>query len=72
MAFNYKKLRELNSSPKKNITPSTPKNLVESLEFTKEELEIILNLVANSTFEGKDVQAVYDIAVKLQKKITNL
>ena len=32
----------------------------------KEELEFLLKLIADSTFEGKDVQVVYTSAVKLQ------
>lgn len=40
--------------------------------FTKEELEFLLQLIADSTFEGKDVQLVYETAVKIQKNIVNL
>tara|TARA_R110002012_G_scaffold311310_1_gene520737 strand:+ start:632 stop:796 length:165 start_codon:yes stop_codon:yes gene_type:complete len=32
----------------------------------KEELEFLLKLVADSQFDGKDVQIVYATAVKLQ------
>jgi hypothetical protein len=39
--------------------------------FTKSELEFLLKLIANSNFEGKDVQIVYDTAVKLQQNIIN-
>ena len=38
--------------------------------LSKEELEFLLNLIADSKFEGKDVQIVYSTAVKLQKIIT--
>ena len=44
----------------------------EQQHFTKEELEFLLQLIADSTFEGKDVQLVYETAVKIQKNIVNL
>ena len=37
-----------------------------STTLTPMELEFLLNLIAKSNFEGKDVQIVYDSAVKLQ------
>lgn len=37
-----------------------------SATLTPMELEFLLNLIAKSNFEGKDVQIVYDSAVKLQ------
>ena len=43
----------------------------EQLSFTKKELEFILQLISDSTFKGKDVQTVYETAVKLQTNITN-
>lgn len=44
----------------------------EQQTFTKDELEFLLQLIADSTFEGKDVQLVYETAVKIQKNIVNL
>jgi len=41
-----------------------------STTLSKEELEFLLKLVADSKFDGKDVQLVYQTAVKLQKIIT--
>jgi hypothetical protein len=43
----------------------------EQLSFTKKELEFILQLISDSTFKGKNVQTVYETAVKLQTNITN-
>jgi len=43
----------------------------EQQTFTKDELEFLLNLIANSNFDGKDVQIVYDTAVKIQQNIVN-
>ena len=53
----------LNKVTKKAETNNT------EITLTKEELEFLLNTIANSTFNGKDVQLVYDVAVKLQKTI---
>lgn len=40
-------------------------------QFTKSELEFMLKLIANSAFQGKDIQLVYDLTVKLQKQHLN-
>ena len=53
----------LNKVTKKAETNNT------EITLTKEELEFLLNTIAKSTFNGKDVQLVYDVAVKLQKTI---
>ena len=53
----------LNKVTKKAETNNT------DITLTKEELEFLLNTIANSTFNGKDVQLVYYVAVKLQKTI---
>lgn len=49
---------------------SKPKT--DTLSLNKEELEFLLNVIASSKFEGKDVQIVYETAVKLQKQILDL
>ena len=38
-------------------------------DFTNEELDFLLQLIANSTFEGRDVQLVYQTALKIQNFI---
>lgn len=38
-------------------------------QLTVEELDFLLQLIANSTFEGKDVQLVYQTALKVQNLI---
>ena len=42
----------------------------EKPELSNQELEFLLKLIADSKFEGKDVQLVYGSAVKLQKMLT--
>jgi len=39
------------------------------ISLTKAELEFLLQLIAKSNFEGRDVQIVYETAVKLQQLI---
>ena len=39
------------------------------LKFEIEESRYLLSLIAKSDFSGKDVQIVYNIALKLQKSI---
>ena len=41
----------------------------QSSEFSVEELDFLLQLIANSSFEGKDVQLVYQTALKIQNLI---
>ena len=35
--------------------------------FSKEELEILVRVVSEGTFRGKEVQVVYDLVYKLQQ-----
>ena len=49
---------------------SKPKSKSEKPSLSKEELEFLLKLIADSKFDGHDVQMVYSTAVKLQKIIT--
>jgi len=43
----------------------------QSEELTLKEIDFLLQTIAESTFEGKDVQIVYETAVKLQKLIND-
>ena len=43
----------------------------QSEELTPKEIDFLLQTIAKSTFEGKDVQIVYETAVKLQKLIND-
>lgn len=42
----------------------------EPIKLDPHELEYLLKLIADSKFDGKDVQIVYSTAVKLQKLLT--
>lgn len=45
------------------------KNTAKDTALSPKELEFLLELIANSNFKGRDVQLVYETAVKLQKLI---
>ena len=46
-------------------------NLSKDVTLSRQELEFLLELIAKSNFEGRDVQIVYETAVKLRQLITN-
>lgn len=56
-------LEELRKS--RNDNTETPNSKPEA-SFTRDELDFLLQLIANSTFEGKDVSIVYHTALKIQ------
>ena len=51
----FKNLRKGISSDNKNIT------------LSNKELEFLLELIAKSNFEGRNIQIVYETAVKIQQ-----
>ena len=50
-------------SLRNNLSGETNKEIT----LSKEELEFLLQLIAKSNFEGRDVQRVYETAVKIQQ-----
>ena len=63
--LNFNKKSQL--SDKKSPTPITEENNILELE----EARYLLALIAKSDFSGKDIQIVYDTALKLQEIIKN-
>ena len=55
-------------SLRKRVDKSNKKNEV---YLTPKELEFLLQLIAKSNFEGRDVQIVYETAVKLQTLLSD-
>jgi hypothetical protein len=56
----------------KNVELNSQTELLDDdLMFELEEARYMLNLIANSNFPGRDVQMVYNIALKLQDIIKN-
>jgi|APFre7841882793_1041355.scaffolds.fasta_scaffold181736_1 hypothetical protein len=69
MAFNVGTLlhknERVNTTHEKVTTHSIPSN---TKDLNVNELETLLNLIKNATFIGKDIEAVYNIVVKLQNQ----
>ena len=55
---NHKQLR-------KSIQQKTQET---NLKLTKQELEVLLFLISNGTFKGRDIERIYKLAVKLQNE----
>jgi len=57
-----------------NVTSSLPKIKEETTDqiFEIEEARYMLNLIANSDFKGRDIQVVYNIALKLQNTLQTI
>jgi len=51
---------------KKQVKPKNVINNEVILKLSQQELEVLLSLIANSTFQGKDLESMYNLAVKLQ------
>ena len=41
-------------------------------QLTKQEIEVLLNLIKNSNFSGNVLELLYTLVVKLQKQYKNL
>lgn len=53
---------------KQTLETSVTQKKLSDNSLTKPELEFLLKLIANSAFQGKDVQLIYDLTAKLQKQ----
>ena len=53
----------------KNLIYSPNSNLNKDNEFQYEELRFLLKLIAESNFQGTDIQVLYNIVLKLQNKM---
>jgi hypothetical protein len=61
-----------NKREESSTTPlvTTPKE--QSLNLTKEEVEVLLIIVRDSTFKGESVEKVYNLILKLQQYYTTI
>jgi hypothetical protein len=61
-----------NNREESSTTPlvTTPKE--QSLNLTKEEVEVLLIIVRDSTFKGESVEKVYNLILKLQQYYTTI
>jgi hypothetical protein len=44
----------------------------ESFSLTKQEIEILLNMIRNTSFLGEHVEPIYNMVLKLQKQYLNI
>ena len=65
---NLKKVMSLHNKIRQKQTD--PQEL--NLKLSKEELEVILSLLANGTFKGSNVETIYKLAIKLQTNYDKL
>lgn len=70
----YQELKnKIKNEPTTNIEDSDLYDYnTELTTFELEETRYMLNLIANNDFKGRDVQIVYNIALKLQNLIKKL
>ena len=68
MSFSAGKVIVKNNNSKiiSSITPP------EDLLLNKKELEMLLNLIKNSQFDGKDLEKIFNLAWKLQEAYLSL
>ena len=55
----------------KSLRKRVEKPKSKEVYLTPQELEFLLQLIAKSNFEGRDVQIVYETAVKLQTLLSD-
>ena len=67
MAFNAKNLNIKEDSRKTAQNPSSTSVVEEDLLLNREELKYLLTLIKNSSFQGKDIETIYNLSWKLQK-----
>lgn len=48
------------------------KYIIYNRDLTSDDLNVLLNLISNSKFEGKDVNKVFELTLKLQYKLKTL
>lgn len=69
-SFRDLKKKILKNEEEPQIQPEIIEEPIQDSTFELEEARYMLNLVANSEFKGRDIQVVYNIALKLQEIIT--
>ena len=67
MAFNAKNLNIKEDSRKITQNPPSTLHEEEDLLLNREELKYLLTLIKNSSFQGKDIEILYNLSWKLQK-----
>ena len=53
---------------KEEVQQSPKKEKINGVDLTIEEFEYLFNLIKNSTFKGTELEIIYSIILKLQKR----
>ena len=67
MGFNANKVETPQGETPRGVLPTSSET-----QLTKQEIEVLLNLIKNSTFSGNVLELLYTLVVKLQKQYKNL
>ncbi len=68
MSFSAGKVIVKNNNSKINSSITPPEDLL----LNKKELEMLLNLIKNSQFDGKDLEKLFNLTWKLQEAYLSL
>jgi hypothetical protein len=71
MAFLSKHINN-NNKEESSTTPLLSTLKEQSLNLTKEEVEVLLIIVRDATFKGESVEKVYNLILKLQQYYTTI
>jgi hypothetical protein len=65
-----KEVKQQTEEPTQNeeVQKETKKQKVEGVDLTIEEFEYLFNLIKSSTFKGTELEIIYSIILKLQKR----
>ena len=73
MAFLSKHINHSNNNREESSTaPLLSETKEQSLNLTKEEVEILLIMVRDTTFKGESVERIYNLILKLQQYYTTI
>jgi hypothetical protein len=61
----------INRKPQ-NIKETESSSINEELSLSKQEIEVLLNMVRTTSFLGEHVESVYNMVIKLQKQYLNI
>ena len=61
----------INRKPQ-NIKETESSSINEELSLSKQEIEVLLNMVRTTSFLGEHVESVYTMVIKLQKQYLNI
>ena len=51
-----------------NLPPSIPPDAILSNQLSKEEIELLLSLIKQTTFKGEHIEILYNLILKLQNQ----